>query len=92
MTIRLQKIQKGADRWRSGWTLHSLRRLYRTTHAKIGTRREIAERLINHVSAVASDVEQIYDVYDYLPEMRKAVEQFEMHLAAALASQRAQAA
>jgi integrase len=67
-----------------GWTLHDLRRTYRTTHAKIGTPPHIAERLVNHVS-VTSPVSKIYDRYSYLPEMRKAVEAYETHLAAVLA-------
>jgi integrase len=62
------------------WRLHDLRRTFRTIHAKLGTPPHIAERLINHVTAVASDVEQIYDVYSYLPEMRRAAEVFEAHL------------
>lgn len=65
------------------WTLHDLRRTYRTTHAKIGTPPHIAERLVNHVS-VTSPVSKIYDRYSYLPEMRKAMEAYESHLAAVL--------
>ena len=54
---------------------------------------DIAERLINHVNAVASDVELIYDLHKYLPEMRNAVEAYEAHLAALLATpQQAEAA
>jgi integrase len=63
-----------------GWTLHDLRRTYLTTHARIGTPPHIGERLINHISGVTSDVEEIYDVWTYLPEMRKAVESFEVHI------------
>ena len=69
------------------WTLHDLRRTYRTIHARIGTPPHIAERLINHVNAVASDVEQIYDLHHYMPEMRRAVAAFEAHFAGLLATQ-----
>lgn len=62
------------------WTLHDLRRTYRTIHGRIGTPPHIAERLINHVNGVASDVEQIYDLHTYLPEMRKAVAAYEAEL------------
>ena len=62
------------------WTLHDLRRTYRTLHAQIGTRREIAERLINHVTGVITEVERIYDVWTYMPQMREAIEQFKEHL------------
>jgi integrase len=62
------------------WRLHDLRRTYRTTHAQLGTPREIGERLINHAAGVATDVELVYDVYKYLPEMRIAVEKVEGYL------------
>jgi integrase len=63
-----------------GWTLHDLRRTYRSTHGAIGTPREIAERLINHAAGVQTEVEAIYDRYSYLPQMREAVERYEAHL------------
>ena len=47
----------------------------------------IGERLINHLSAVATDVEQIYDVWTYLPEMRAAVEKHERHVLAVLGTE-----
>jgi integrase len=62
------------------FTLHDLRRTYRTLHASIGTLPYIGERLINHVAAVTTEVEQIYDLYKYLPEMRQAVTNLEAHL------------
>jgi integrase len=68
----------------TGWTLHDLRRTFRTIHARIGTPPHIAERLINHVNGVASDVEQIYDQYRYLDEMRVAMRNYEQFLASIL--------
>lgn len=62
-----------------GWTLHDLRRTYRTVHGQIGTSSEIGERLINHVAAVATEVEQIYNRYAYIAEMETAVSNFEEH-------------
>jgi integrase len=67
------------------WTLHDLRRTYRSIHGKIGTPREIAERIINHAAAVQTDVEAIYDRWHYLPQMRQAVLAFEEHLQTLLA-------
>jgi integrase len=64
----------------SGWTLHDLRRTYRTIHARIGTPPHVAERLINHANGIASEVEQIYDRYHYMPEMAKAVRDYEVAL------------
>jgi integrase len=66
------------------WTLHDLRRTFRTIHARIGTPPHIAERLINHVNGVASDVEQIYDQYRYLDEMRVAMRNYEHFLVSIL--------
>jgi len=60
------------------YTLHDIRRSYRSIHARIGTRPEIAERLIGHV--VQTKIESIYDRYSYLPEMRQAVQKYEDHL------------
>jgi integrase len=70
-----------------GWTLHDLRRTYRSFHAEIGTGREIAERLINHAAGVMTDVEAIYDRWHYLPQMRAAIAAFEAHLSALTSSQ-----
>jgi integrase len=58
------------------WTLHSLRRTYRTIHGRIGTQPHIGERLVNHLSA-QTEVEKIYDRYTYMPEMRAAVDRYE---------------
>jgi integrase len=63
------------------WRLHDLRRTFRTIHGRIGTPPHIAERLINHVDGVASDVQQTYDLYTYLPEMRVAMSNYERFLA-----------
>jgi integrase len=68
-----------------GHTLHDLRRTFRTTQAKIGTPREIGERLINHVAGVVTDVEEVYDLWTYLPEMRAAIQRYEVHLSTLLA-------
>jgi integrase len=67
-----------------GWRLHDLRRTYRSTHGQIGTPSDIAERLINHAAAVQTDVEEIYDRWTYLPQMKTAVAAFEQHFQALL--------
>ncbi|MGX1412828.1 tyrosine-type recombinase/integrase [Bradyrhizobium elkanii] len=63
----------------TNWTLHDLRRTFRTIHARMGTPPHIAERLVNHISA-RSDVEDIYDRHTYLPEMALAMENYEHYL------------
>jgi integrase len=64
-----------------GWTLHDIRRTFRTNLGKLGVAPHIAERLVNHVSA-QSEMEQVYDVWTYMPEMRDAIARWEKHLAA----------
>jgi hypothetical protein len=39
-------------------------------------RPDIAERLVNHMSA-RTEMEETYDLYTYLPEMREAMEKWE---------------
>jgi integrase len=72
----LNELIKGVP----NFTLHDLRRTMRTIHASIGTPANIGERLINHAAAVQTDVEAVYDLYRYLPEMRQAVDRYEAHL------------
>jgi integrase len=76
-----RELEDGVD----GWRLHDLRRTFRTLHGQLGTNREIAERLINHAAGVTTDVEIIYDRYTYMPEMRKAAENFDAHIEKLLA-------
>jgi integrase len=73
------KYKKELDDGVPGWTLHDLRRTYRSIHGQIGTPSEIAERLINHAASVQTGVEEIYDRWHYMPQMRKAVLAFEEH-------------
>jgi integrase len=58
------------------WTLHDLRRTFRTTLGRLKVRPDIAERLVNHISA-RTEMEETYDLYTYLPEMREAMEMWE---------------
>ena len=66
--------------WQSrqtGWTLHDLRRTFRTKWDELGISIEVAERYINHVSGVHSGIQGIYNRHKYLPEMRDAVAKWE---------------
>jgi integrase len=58
------------------WTLHDLRRTFRTNLGRLKVRPGIAERLVNHISA-RTEMEETYDLYTYLPEMREAMERWE---------------
>lgn len=61
------------------WTLHDLRRTLRTGLGKLGVRPDIAERVLNHISA-RTEVEDVYDLNLYLPELRDAMQRWENHL------------
>ena len=61
------------------WTLHDLRRTFRTNLGRLKVRPDVAERLVNHASA-RTEMEEIYDLYTYLPEMREAMNQWESFL------------
>ena len=71
--VVLKEMEDGVE----GRTLHDLRRTYRTIHGSIGTPANIGEYPRNHVAAVTTEVERIYDRHTYLPEMRAAVERWD---------------
>lgn len=62
------------------WTLHDLRRTFRSGLGRLGVRPDIAERLVNHVSS-RSEMEETCDLWSYLPEMREAMGRWESYLA-----------
>jgi integrase len=61
----------------SGYTHHDFRRTMRTGLASLRIPREHAERLLDHRSAAMSDVEAIYDRFQYIEEMREAIKAWE---------------
>lgn len=67
----------------TGYTLHDIRRGLRTGMGRLGVRPDIAERVLNHISA-RSDVEDVYDLNLYLPEMRDAMERWQNHVSSLL--------
>lgn len=72
------KSKKALDKLASipHWTLHDLRRTFRTNLGRLKVRPDIAERLVNHISA-RTEMEEIYDRYSYMDEMREAMEKWE---------------
>ncbi|MBK3666200.1 tyrosine-type recombinase/integrase [Bradyrhizobium diazoefficiens] len=60
----------------TGWTLHDIRRTYRTNLSRLKVPPHIAEMLLNHISA-RGPLQVIYDRYAYLDEKRHAVEAYE---------------
>ena len=49
--------------------------------ARLGISREIAEIMLNHVTGGGkTDLDEIYERYDYLPEKRVALQKLEAHV------------
>lgn len=77
------KLKKELDKRSgvTGWQVRDLRRTFRSTLARLGVSREIAEIMLNHVTGGGkTDLDEIYDRYDYLPEKRAALQKLEAHL------------
>ncbi|MEY9748897.1 integrase [Bradyrhizobium japonicum] len=77
------KLKKEIDKRSgvTGWQVRDLRRTFRSTLARLGVPREIAEIMLNHVTGAGkTDLDEIYDRYDYLPEKRAALQKLETHL------------
>jgi integrase len=66
------------------WVLHDCRRVFATGLQRLRVRLEVIEALLNHVSGTRAGIVGIYQRYDYLPEMREALEKWERHLATLL--------
>lgn len=63
------------------WTLHDLRRTFATNLAKLGTAPHVVEKLLNHASGTISGVAAIYNQFQYMDEMRAAIEAWDARLA-----------
>jgi len=63
------------------WVLHDMRRTFRTNLGRLHVRPDIAERLVNHASS-RTEMEETYDLYTYLPEMREAMGRWEAFIQA----------
>ena len=62
------------------WQLRDLRRTFRSNMPKIGVSREVSERLVNHVTGVKTELDEIYDRYEYCEEKRAALRKWETQL------------
>lgn len=70
-----------------GWTLHDIRRVFSSGMASVGVPQHVTERLIDHTTdSHVSDVAAIYNLYNYLPEMRQAIDAWENRLQAIVRS------
>jgi integrase len=64
----------------TGWTLHDLRRTFASGLAAQGVSLSAIERLLNHVSGSFAGIVGVYQHYNYMPEMRRAIELWESHI------------
>lgn len=63
------------------WRLHDLRRTLATNFQKLGVRFEVTEAVLNHVGGSRAGVAGIYQRHDWKEEKRKALDDWNNHLA-----------
>jgi integrase len=68
-----KKERPSADDYMKPWILHDFRRTVETRLASIGVRKDISNRILNHA---AGPITETYDLYDYLPEKREALQRW----------------
>ena len=69
------------DLWReAGFRPHDLRRTCRTYLAKLGVSETVAKKILGHAPARSDVTASVYDQHSYLPEMRAALESWELRL------------
>jgi len=64
------------------WTLHDLRRTFASGLAAQGVSLPAIERLLNHVSGSFAGIVGVYQHYNFMPEMGRAIMLWETHVAA----------
>jgi integrase len=74
------KLEKRAQVY--DWTIHDLRRTFASGLAARGVALPVIERLLNHVSGSFGGIVGVYQRYDFMPEMREAIEKWERHIKA----------
>lgn len=55
------------------WRLHDLRRTFASGLASLGVQLPVIERLLNHVSGSFGGIVGVYQRYNFMPEMRRAI-------------------
>jgi len=73
----------------TGWRIHDLRRTTATGLARLKVPAQAIERLLNHSSGILGGVAGVYNRFDYLPEVRGALELWERHIGALAQIQKA---
>ena len=68
------------------WVLHDLRRTFVSSWAALGTRLEVTEKYVNHISGTHGGIVGVYQRHSFFPEMRDAVATWEAKLAGLIES------
>jgi integrase len=77
---RLDELSGVAD-----WRLHDLRRTVATGLQRLGTRLEVTESVLNHVSGSKAGIVGVYQRHDYASEKRAALSSWAQHVMRRLA-------
>ena len=64
------------------WRLHDIRRTVATGFQKLGIRFEVTEAILNHVGVARAGVAKVYQLHDWAPEKRDALNAWARHLKA----------
>lgn len=70
------------------WRYHDLRRTLATGLQRLGVRFEVTEAILNHVSGSKSGVAGVYQLHDWGPEKRTALQAWSDHVAGLLTQQK----
>ena len=62
------------------WRLHDLRRTLATGMQRLGVRFEVTEAILNHVSGSKSGVAGVYQLHDWAPEKKAALQAWSDHI------------
>jgi integrase len=62
------------------WVLHDLRRTGTTGMARLGVPPHVADKILNHQEGTIRGVAGVYNRFSYLPERRKALDQWAEHV------------
>jgi integrase len=74
-----EKIRNAAPP--QNWTIHDIRRTFRTRLAQLGVTKDVGEALLGHTGH-RTEVEEVYDLYERWPEKRQALTMWETNLRA----------
>lgn len=69
------------------WRLHDLRRTIATNMQRMGIQHEAVEHLLNHREKSRTGIAAVYQVHDYKPEKRRALERWERELGRIIAGE-----